>query len=87
MTPNAKLLAGQALCPIIADLIEDAVEAGIVRFKSKQEANRLVDAIRRFDAYFMDNAPAEAVEQQIDIQIALRNWIETNFTETDNESE
>jgi hypothetical protein len=79
MTNNGKLLASIALAPIVADFLEDAELKGL----SKMKANLLINQIRAFDNFILTGASKESIEQQIDIQRAFRQWIETNFTETD----
>jgi len=79
MTNNGKLLASIALAPIVADLLEDAELKGLAKMK----ANLLINQIRSFDNFILTGASKESIEQQIDIQRAFRQWIETNFTETD----
>lgn len=79
MTNNGKLLATIALAPIVADFLEDAELKGLAKMK----ANLLINQIRAFDNFILTGASKESIEQQIDIQRAFRQWIETNFTETD----
>lgn len=79
MTNNGKLLASIALAPIVADFLEDAELKGLAKMK----ANLLINQIRAFDNFILTGASKESIEQQIDIQRAFRQWIETNFTETD----
>lgn len=79
MTNNGKLLASIALAPIVADFLEDAELKGLAKMK----ANLLINQIRAFDNFILTGASQESIEQQIDIQRAFRQWIETNFTETD----
>lgn len=79
MTNNGKLLASIALAPIVADFLEDAELKGLAKMK----ANQLINQIRAFDNFILTGASKESIEQQIDIQRAFRQWIETNFTETD----
>lgn len=77
MTNNGKLLASIALAPIVADFLEDAELKGIAKMK----ASLLINQIRAFDNFILTGASQESIEQQIDIQRAFRQWIETNFTE------
>lgn len=83
LTEKGKLLAAVGLAPIVADFLEDAG----LRFEAKKRGNDLIREIRRFDTFIMQQAKIEVVEQQIDIQRAFRQWIETNFTEIEEESE
>tara|TARA_R110000868_G_scaffold309986_2_gene571218 strand:+ start:3418 stop:3675 length:258 start_codon:yes stop_codon:yes gene_type:complete len=77
MTTNGKLLASVALAPIVADFLEDAELKGTAKMK----ANLLISQIRAFDNFILGNADKDAIEQQIDIQRAFRQWVEFNFTE------
>ena len=81
MTNNGKLLAAVALAPVVADFLEDAK----LRFEAKKRANRIIAEIRSFDEWILKGAELPMIEQQIDIQRAFRQWIETNFTEDENE--
>jgi hypothetical protein len=47
-----------------------------MRQLAKSERNKLIAAIRAFDAFFMDEADAEEVEQQVDIQRWFREMLE-----------
>lgn len=77
MTKNGKLLAAVSLAPIIADLLEDVELKGMAKMK----ANLLINQIRAFDNFILTGASNETIEQQIDIQRALRQWMENNFSE------
>jgi hypothetical protein len=80
MTNNGKLLAAVALAPVVADFLEDAE----LRFEAKKRANRIIAEIRSFDEWILKGTESQVHEQQIDIQRAFRQWIETNFTEDEN---
>jgi hypothetical protein len=82
MTNNGKLLAAVALAPVVADYLEDAE----LRFEAKKRANRIIAEIRSFDEWILKGTESQVHEQQIDIQRAFRHWIETNFTEDENEA-
>ena len=81
MTNNGKLLAAVALGPVVADFLEDAE----LRFEAKKRANRIIAEIRSFDEWILKGADITMIEQQVNIQRAFRQWIETNFTEDENE--
>ena len=72
MNTESKLIAAVALCPVIADYLEDCIDDGAIRFKMKQEANKLIAQIRRFDKLLMDTASIEVVEEQIQLQQWIR---------------
>jgi hypothetical protein len=82
MTNNGKLLAAVALAPVVADYLEDAE----LRFEAKKRANRIIAEIRSFDEWILKGADITMIEQQVNIQRAFRQWIETNFTENENEA-
>jgi hypothetical protein len=81
MTNNGELLAAVALAPVVADYLEDAE----LRFEAKKRANRIIAEIRSFDEWILKGADITMIEQQVNIQRAFRQWIETNFTENENE--
>jgi hypothetical protein len=70
MTNEQKLLASQLL-PVLADFLEDVPMQQLAKMKR----NRLVQEIRSFDAFLMVGADLEAMEQQIELQQAFRQWI------------
>jgi hypothetical protein len=74
MTPEQKLLASQLL-PVLADFLEDVPMTQLAKMKR----NRLVQEIRSFDAFLMVGADIEAMEQQIALQQAFRQWITTHL--------
>jgi hypothetical protein len=75
MTQEQKLLAVVGILPAIADLIED-----IELFKnSKKYANLFLNEVRRVDNIIIKDAELEAQSQQVNIQRAFRQWLETEF--------
>jgi hypothetical protein len=70
MTHEQKLLASQLL-PVLADFLEDVPMQQLAKMKR----NRLVTEIRSFDAFLMVGADIEAMEQQIELQQAFRQWL------------
>jgi hypothetical protein len=70
MTNEQKLLASQLL-PVLADFLEDVPMQQLAKMKR----NRLVTEIRSFDSFLMVGADLEAMEQQIELQQAFRQWI------------
>jgi hypothetical protein len=40
-------------------------------------ANDLIASIRRFDNYFMRDADIELIDQQVNIQLAFRQWLKS----------
>ena len=83
MNNHAKLLAATALLPVLADLIEDVP----MNQRAKQTRNRMVAGIRSYDRLFTDvKGESEeeykvAMEQQLNIQIAFRQWLNELFKE------
>jgi hypothetical protein len=73
MTNEQKLLAAQLL-PVLADFLEDVPMTQLAKMKR----NRLVTEIRSFDAFLMVGADIEAMEQQIELQQAFRQWLTTH---------
>ena len=74
MTNEQKLLASQLL-PVLADFLEDVPMQQLAKMKR----NRLVTEIRSFDAFLMVGADIEAMEQQIELQQAFRQWLTTHL--------
>jgi hypothetical protein len=74
MTNEQKLLAAQLL-PVLADFLEDVPMQQLAKMKR----NRLVTEIRSFDAFLMVGADLEAMEQQIALQQAFRQWLKENI--------
>jgi hypothetical protein len=70
MTNEQKLLAAQLL-PVLADFLEDIP----MQHLAKMKRNRLVTEIRSFDAFLMVGADLEAMNQQIALQQAFRQWL------------
>jgi hypothetical protein len=73
MTNEQKLLAAQLL-PVLADFLEDVPMQQLAKMKR----NRLVTEIRSFDAFLMVGADLEAMNQQIALQQAFRQWLTTH---------
>jgi hypothetical protein len=77
MTQEQKLLAVVALLPVMADLLEDVP---LYRM-CKRHGNAFIDEVRKVDNIIIHNAQLEAQSQQVDIQRAFRQWLETEFKE------
>jgi hypothetical protein len=71
MTNEQNLLIASSFLPLIADFLEDVPMQQLAKMKR----NRLVTEIRSFDAFLMVGADIEAMEQQIEIQQAFRQWL------------
>jgi hypothetical protein len=77
MTQEQKLLAVVSLLPVMADLIEDVK----IYHQSKRYANLFINEVRKVDNIIIHNAELEAQSQQVNIQRAFRQWLETEFKE------
>jgi hypothetical protein len=82
MKDHEKLVAACSIAPVIADFLEDCIDSGLIRFKMKQEANKLIAQIRRFDELIMSTASIESIDEQILIQTWLRNELTTHLQNT-----
>jgi hypothetical protein len=75
MTQEQKLIAIVALLPVIADLMED-----IPLYRMcKRHGNAFIDEVRKVDDVIIKDAELEAQSQQVNIQRAFRQWLETEF--------
>ena len=79
MNNETKITAIVCVLPVIADLIEDLIEANVYKNNVKLANKNLVAQIRRLDQLIMDKAPNEDNVQQVDAQISFRKWIKENF--------
>jgi hypothetical protein len=75
MKPSTKLLAIVGILPVIGDFIEDMNDEKIFTRSIKQKANMLLDEIRRSDQRLIGDAGEEIWNQQMDIQMAFRQWL------------
>jgi hypothetical protein len=75
MTQEQKLIAIVALLPVIADLMED-----IPLYRMcKRHGNAFIDEVRKVDDVIIKDAELDAQSQQVNIQRAFRQWLETEF--------
>jgi hypothetical protein len=77
MTQEQKLLAVVALLPVMADLLEDVK----IYHQSKRYANLFINEVRKVDNIIIHDAELDAQSQQVNIQRAFRQWLETEFKE------
>jgi hypothetical protein len=77
MTNDIKLVTATSLLPVFADFLEDLNEDKVFRRQAKIKAQNLIAQIRSFDEFIMNDASVEAGEQQVNIQIAFRQWLST----------
>lgn len=83
MTREKKLVALAAFLPVLADFIEDLNDQSVFRQGLKNKANMLLQEIHKVDRSVLriDEAHAEQVwKEQVDLQIAFRQWIEESIT-------
>lgn len=75
MKIETKLLAIVGILPVIGDFIEDMNDEKIFTKAIKMRANHLLDEIRKSDKRLLDDADEEIWNQQMDIQMAFRQWL------------
>lgn len=76
MKIETKLLAIVGILPVIGDFIEDMNDEKIFTKAIKMRANHLLDEIRKSDKRLLDDADQEIWNQQMDIQMAFRQWLQ-----------
>ena len=76
MKLSTKLIAIVGILPVRGDFIEDLNDEKIFTKAIKMRANHLLDEIRKSDKRLLDDANQEIWNQQMDIQIAFRQWLE-----------
>jgi len=76
MKLSTKLIAIVGILPVLADFIEDMNDKKIFTKAIKMRANHLMDEIRKADKQFLDDAQSEIWNQQMDIQLAFRQWLQ-----------
>lgn len=81
MTPHAKLLISTCLLPSLADMLEDSIDSGLIRFQAKHEATKVIKHIRALDEFLMNQASIDDVDQQVLIQRVFRQFINEHFEE------
>jgi hypothetical protein len=77
MNNDLKLIAATAILPVLADFLEDLNEDKAFRTEMKIATLNLISQIRKLDERIMNNASNETSEQQVNIQIAFRQWLRT----------
>jgi hypothetical protein len=79
MRKEKKLVALTAFLPVLADFIEDLNNQYVFKQSLKRKANILVEEIERVDRDILridgDNA-GKIFDEQIQLQILFRQWIE-----------
>jgi hypothetical protein len=74
-----KLLVLCGCLPVLADFIEDLNMEHVFSKNIKRKANMLMNEIRQNDERILKYTDMQTQTQQIDIQIAFRQWIKNNF--------
>ena len=74
-----KLLVLCGVLPVLADFIEDLNLEYVFSKNIKRKANMLMDEIRQNDERILKHTDIQTQSQQVDIQIAFRQWIKDNF--------
>jgi len=75
MKTSTKILAIVGVLPVIGDFIEDLNDEKIFTKAIKMRANHLLDEIRKSDKRLLDDADQDIWNQQMDIQMAFRQWL------------
>ena len=79
MTKNHKLVTLSAVLPVLADFIEDLQDQYVFKQDLKRKANILADDIRKVDYKVLQvygEKREEIYEQQVQLQLLFRQWIE-----------
>ena len=77
MNNDIKLIAATSILPVLADFLEDLNEDKAFRTDMKIATLNLIGQIRKLDERIMKNASTETSEQQVNIQIAFRQWLKS----------
>jgi hypothetical protein len=77
MNNDLKLISSIAILPVLADFLEDLNEDKAFRTDMKIATQNLIAQIRKMDERIMRDASPETSEQQINIQIAFRQWLKS----------
>lgn len=81
MKPEHKLIISTALLPVLADFLEDVPMNRL----AKMRRENVVNSIRAFDRMYTNTEQTEdyteAMEQQIQIQLAFRSWLDESLKE------
>lgn len=78
MKKEKKLVALTAFLPVLADFIEDLNNQYVFKQSLKRKANILAEEIQKVDRDILriDNENAAKIyDEQIELQILFRNWI------------
>ena len=81
MSNEMKLLASIGLLPVLADFLEDLNDQNLFAREMKISTTNLCSQIRRIDERVMKGVSKEVSEEQINMQMAFRQWL-TNAEKT-----
>jgi hypothetical protein len=70
-----KLLASIGLLPVLADFLEDLNDQNLFAREMKISTTNLCSQIRRIDERVMKGVSKEVSEEQINMQMAFRQWL------------
>jgi len=79
MIKEKKLVALSAVLPVLADFIEDLNDQYVFKQDLKRKANILADEIRKVDYKVLQvygEKREEIYEQQVQLQLLFRAWVE-----------
>lgn len=79
MIKEKKLVALSAVLPVLADFIEDLNDQYVFKQDLKRKANILAEEIRKVDYKVLQvygEKREEIYEQQVQLQLLFRQWIE-----------
>jgi hypothetical protein len=79
MIKEKKLVALSAVLPVLADFIEDLNDQYVFKQDLKRKANILAEEIRKVDYKVLQvygEKREEIYEQQVQLQLLFRKWIE-----------
>lgn len=72
---ETKLIAIVGILPVLGDFIEDLNDEKIFKRIIKQKASILLEEIRKTDERLIGDATEDIWEQQMNIQLAFRQWL------------
>ena len=75
MSNEMKLLASIGLLPVLADFLEDLNDQNLFAREMKISTTNLCSQIRRIDERVMKGVSKEVSEEQINMQMAFRQWL------------
>ena len=77
MKKDLKLVMVTSLLPVFADFIEDLNEEKAFKRQAKIKTQNIMHQIRSLDEFIMNEASKQAGEEQVNIQIAFRQWVQS----------